>query len=52
MSDDQQQTGGPGATLSSRVLDGDPRAIARAISLIEAEPPAGADLVRLEEVED
>jgi LAO/AO transport system kinase len=29
-----------------RVLDGDPRAIARAISLIEDEDPASADLVR------
>jgi LAO/AO transport system kinase len=34
------------ATLSARVFDGDPRAIARAISLIEDELPAGADLVR------
>jgi LAO/AO transport system kinase len=33
-------------TLADRVLDGDPRAIARAISLIEDESPAGADLVR------
>jgi LAO/AO transport system kinase len=33
-------------TLSDRVLAGDPRAIARAISLIEDEAPAGADLVR------
>ena len=33
-------------TLSERVLAGDPRAIARAISLIEDESPAGADLVR------
>jgi LAO/AO transport system kinase len=33
-------------TLAGRVLDGDPRAIARAISLIEDESPAGADLVR------
>jgi LAO/AO transport system kinase len=32
--------------LSQRVLDGDPRAIARAISLIEDESPAGAELVR------
>jgi LAO/AO transport system kinase len=32
--------------LSSRVIAGDPRAIARAISLIEDESPAGADLVR------
>ena len=46
MTDDQQQAGAPGATLSARVLDGDPRAIARAISLIEDEAPAGADLVR------
>jgi LAO/AO transport system kinase len=35
-----------GASLADRVLDGDPRAIARAISLIEDEEPAGADLVR------
>ncbi|MCA1561925.1 MAG: methylmalonyl Co-A mutase-associated GTPase MeaB [Acidobacteria bacterium] len=34
------------ATLSARVFEGDPRAIARAISLIEDESPAGADLVR------
>jgi LAO/AO transport system kinase len=34
------------APLSQRVLDGDPRAIARAISLIEDESPAGAELVR------
>jgi LAO/AO transport system kinase len=33
-------------TLADRVLDGDPRAIARAISLIEDEAAAGADLVR------
>jgi LAO/AO transport system kinase len=33
-------------SLAARVLDGDPRAIARAISLIEDEAPAGADLVR------
>ncbi len=33
-------------TLAARVLDGDPRAIARAISLIENEDPAGADLIR------
>jgi LAO/AO transport system kinase len=32
--------------LADRVLEGDPRAIARAISLIEDETPAGADLVR------
>jgi GTPase len=32
--------------LSERVLAGDARAIARAISLIEDESPAGADLVR------
>jgi LAO/AO transport system kinase len=46
VSDEQQQAGAPGATLSTRVLDGDPRAVARAISLIEDEAPAGADLVR------
>jgi LAO/AO transport system kinase len=32
--------------LADRVLEGDARAIARAISLIEDEAPAGADLVR------
>ena len=46
MTGDPQQAGVPGATLSARVLDGEPRAIARAISLIEDEGPAGADLVR------
>jgi LAO/AO transport system kinase len=35
-----------GGSLSDRVLAGDPRAIARAISLIEDESEAGADLVR------
>jgi LAO/AO transport system kinase len=34
------------ATLADRVLAGDPRAVARAISLVEDEDPAGADLVR------
>jgi LAO/AO transport system kinase len=34
------------ASLSQRVLDGDPRAIARAISLIEEESNGGAELVR------
>ncbi len=33
-------------SLSVRVLDGDPRALARAISLIEDEAPQGAELVR------
>ena len=33
-------------SLSDRVLAGDPRAIARAISLIENETPQGAELVR------
>jgi LAO/AO transport system kinase len=33
-------------TLSDRVLSGDPRAIARAISLIEDESPSAAELVR------
>jgi len=33
-------------TLSERVLQGDARAVARAISLIEDESPQGADLVR------
>ncbi len=32
--------------LATRVLAGEPRAIARAISLIEDEEPASADLVR------
>jgi LAO/AO transport system kinase len=32
--------------LAQRVIAGDPRAIARAISLIEDEDPAGADLMR------
>src|SRR5262245_21619328 len=35
-----------GSTLAERVIAGDPRAIARAISLIEDESAAGADLVR------
>jgi LAO/AO transport system kinase len=35
-----------GPALSDRVLAGDPRAIARAITLIEDESPLGADLVR------
>jgi len=35
-----------GKPLSERVLAGDPRAIARAITLIEDESPAGADLLR------
>ena len=34
------------ATLAERILAGDPRAIARAISLIEDEDASGADLVR------
>ncbi len=34
------------APLSERVLAGDPRAVARAISLIEDEDPAAGDLVR------
>jgi LAO/AO transport system kinase len=34
------------ATLAERLLAGDPRAVARAISLIEDEDPAAADLVR------
>ena len=33
-------------SLSERVLQGDPRAVARAISLIEDESPQGADLLR------
>jgi len=33
-------------TLADRVLEGDPRALARAISLIEDEAQAGAELVR------
>jgi LAO/AO transport system kinase len=34
------------ASLSDRVLQGDARAVARAISLIEDEAPAGAELIR------
>jgi LAO/AO transport system kinase len=34
------------ATLADRVLAGDPRGIARAISLIEDEDPASADVIR------
>ena len=34
------------ATLADRVLAGDPRAMARAISLVEDEDPAGAEVVR------
>ena len=34
------------ATLAERVLAGDPRAVARAISLVENEDPAGAEIVR------
>jgi LAO/AO transport system kinase len=33
-------------SLSDRVLNGDPRAVARAISLIEDESPHGAELIR------
>jgi LAO/AO transport system kinase len=33
-------------SLSERLLAGDPRAVARAISLIEDEDPAGAELIR------
>jgi LAO/AO transport system kinase len=36
----------PGASLAERVRQGDARAVARAISLIEDEAPAGAELVR------
>ena len=34
------------ASLSERVIQGDPRAVARAISLIEDESPQGAEVVR------
>jgi GTPase len=33
-------------SLSTRVLEGDPRALARAISLVEDETPAGTELIR------
>ena len=46
MTDDPQQAAAPPGTLSARVLEGDPRAIARAISLIEDEAPAGGELLR------
>jgi len=36
----------PPTTLTERVLAGEPRAVARAISLIENEEPSAADLVR------
>jgi LAO/AO transport system kinase len=36
----------PSSSLSQRVLDGDPRALARAISLVEDEASGGTDLVR------
>jgi LAO/AO transport system kinase len=36
----------PSGSLASRVRQGDPRALARAISLVEDESPAGADLIR------
>jgi LAO/AO transport system kinase len=39
-------TPAPRAPLAERVLQGDPRAVARAISLVEDESPLGADLVR------
>jgi LAO/AO transport system kinase len=39
-------TPGRASTIAERVLAGDPHAIARAISLIENEDAAGADLVR------
>ena len=32
--------------LSQRVIEGDARAVARAISLIEDETPSGAELIR------
>jgi LAO/AO transport system kinase len=46
VTEDPQQSAAQGATLAARVLAGDPRAIARAISLIEDEAPAGAELLR------
>jgi LAO/AO transport system kinase len=39
-------TNPPAPSLSERVLQGDPRAVARAISLIEDESPQGADVIR------
>ncbi len=36
----------PGRDLRGRIASGDPRAVARAISLVEDEGPAGADLIR------
>src|SRR6185503_5402939 len=41
-----QDPASPAQALSARVLAGDARAIARAISLIEDEAAAGAELVR------
>ena len=42
----QDQGLGMKDSLSERVLAGDPRAIARGITLVEDEHPAGADLIR------
>ena len=46
MSDAAKPPSGAAAALAERVVQGDPRAIARAISLIEEESPAAADLAR------
>jgi LAO/AO transport system kinase len=43
---EQLQEPVPAPTLSARVLDGDMRAVARAISLVEDEAAAGAELIR------
>ena len=46
MTIDPDAPAAPSASLAGRVRQGDPRALARAISLVEDELPAGADLIR------
>ena len=46
MTTDSGAPAAPSASLADRVRQGDPRALARAISLVEDESPAGADLIR------
>ena len=46
MTTDPGAPAAPSASLASRVRQGDPRALARAISLVEDESPTGAELIR------
>ena len=46
MTTDSGAPAAPSASLANRVRQGDPRALARAISLVEDESPTGADLIR------